>query len=483
MLNKRLQILAMFIGTAAFLLLTAGHDSPHEEAAPIAVVAPQVASNSSNASPEMITLSGTLSVVYGDQNVEGFGTSPASVAMLQGDGFLVSLVDYDAGALRLYNGDSVTVTGQWADADPMRVGDAPVLDVERMTQVADSFQDSVTGNEKWLNIACRFGDMTDETPQPLSYFEDMMLNEAPGMDHYWRQTSAGLVNIEGSASYGWFDLPKDKSHYLRMSLVNTGFALRSLLTDCAQALAQADDSVDFNQFGGINIMLNDTFGCCAWGGRMALNVDGTNVMFRTTWLPPWAFNSLHVIAHEMGHGWGLPHSSGPYGAVYDSAWDVMSGGTRMLDLCRIGQEKLGCYQVGTIGYHLAMLGWISEERVVSVDPGESAVITLDALTTVQSGMDALLIKVPVDRSQTFYTVEARSFIGYDRNVPGEAVVLHEVQPGRSSPAHVVDADGNGNPNDEGAMWLPGESFTSGNITIEVLSKLGNTFTVRVSNGG
>ena len=75
------------------------------------------------------------------------------------------------------------------------------------------------------------------------------------------------------------------------------------MNDCVEQ-AIKNDNVNFKQYGGINMMLNDTFGCCAWGGRMGVNVDGTTVQFRTTWLPPWAFNSLHVIGHEMGHGVG-----------------------------------------------------------------------------------------------------------------------------------------------------------------------------------
>jgi hypothetical protein len=43
-----------------------------------------------------------------------------------------------------------------------------------------------------------------------------------------------------------------------------------------------------------------------------------------TWLPPFAFGH-DWVTHEMGHGFGMPHSSGPYSATYDSEWDVMSG--------------------------------------------------------------------------------------------------------------------------------------------------------------
>lgn len=428
---------------------------------------------------------GYVGILYGNDN----NTGNEMLITLNGtDGSIVQLVDMPDGTIYdAINGAMVTVSGVWADADPTSTVDLPVLDVEMLRIVSndahEALQAAVTGNTRWLNVACRFADMDDE-PQPREYFQNMMRNAAPGMDHYWRQTSAGLVDIDGSASYGWYQLPNDKLYYTRAAAANTGMALKLLMQHCVEQ-AIVKDGVDVKQFGGINMMLNDTFGCCAWGGRMSLNIDGELIYFRTTWLPPWAYNSLHVIAHEMGHGWGLPHSSGPYGNVYDSAWDVMSGGSRMVDQCKISYQDFGCHQVGTISFHLDMLGWMPEARKVTVYPGDSTVVMLDSLTTQTSTMDMLMVQIPVHGSDThFYTVEVRSFTGYDRNLPGEAVILHEVKRDRSEPAHVVDADNNGNPNDEGAMWLPGETFESSvdKVKVEVLQRLGSSFVVRVSNG-
>ena len=163
----------------------------------------------------------------------------------------------------------------------------------------------------------------------------------------------------------------------------------------------------------------------------------------------------------------------------------MSGGNsnHTAAVCNVGSQPLGCYQVGTIGYHLDMLGWVPDNRSVVVEPGTSAEVTLDSLTTLAEGQNTIYLTIPIDGSNNFYTVEARQFIDYDRNLPGEAVILHQVTPGRSSPAHVVDADNNGNPNDEGAMWLPGEVFEDrrNGIRVEVTGRLNSTFTVRVSN--
>jgi hypothetical protein len=382
-----------------------------------------------------------------------------------------------------YNGDYVSVdyiANLEIASDGTRELHIAISDIETLQ---NDPQNAVTGNTRWVNIACRFSDI-EATPQPIEYFQAIMVNQEPGMDNYWRTTSDDLVNIEGSGAFGWYNLPETKQHYLNAANANTGFALRKLLTDCAQLAAQTD-GVDFSQFGGINVMLNDTFGCCAWGGRMPLNVNGSLVQFRTTWLPPWAFNSLHVIAHEMGHGWGLPHSSGPYGKVYDSAWDVMSGGnSNHTDaICRVTSDPLGCWQVGTIALHLGMLGWIPEGRAVTVNSGDTVEVTLDALTTYGSTNGTMVALIPISGGSTFYTVEVRSFVAYDRNLPGEAIVIHQVTPTRDSPAHVVDGDNNGNPNDEGAMWRVGETFTDSRagITVEVVSNLGTTFTVRISN--
>ena len=424
-----------------------------------------------------ITQEGILSILYSSN--QALDTVERLVLLTSADGTLYE-VKTTADILPL-NGDDVIIRGTILDADPTSTDDALIIQADSIEplQADVAFNNNdVEGNQKWVNIACRFSDIEEE-PQPRAYFQDIMTNQAPGMDHYWRQSSAGKVNIEGSEAYGWYTFPNDKNYYERAAAVNVGFALRTMLTHCAQAAVEADE-VDFTKFAGINVMLNDTFGCCAWGGRMPLNINGKLVTFRTTWLPPWAFTSLHVIAHEMGHGWGLPHSSGPYGKVYDSAWDVMSGGTRMLDFCRIGMEDYGCFQVGTIGIHLDSLGWLPDNRVQVVDSGQTMIATVDALTTIRDGMSVLLIKVPVDGSK-FYTIEVRNFVGYDRNLPGEAVVIHEVVPGRESPAHVVDADNNGNPNDEGAMWLPGEVFERDGIKVTVLSRLGTTFTVKVEN--
>ena len=76
----------------------------------------------------------------------------------------------------------VSVTGRFIDADPTRADDAPILAVNsvEILEAADP-QHSVEGNERWVNVACRFSDI-DDTPAPDGkYFEEIMENNEPGM--------------------------------------------------------------------------------------------------------------------------------------------------------------------------------------------------------------------------------------------------------------------------------------------------------------
>jgi hypothetical protein len=80
-------------------------------------------------------------------------------------------------------------------------------------------------------------------------------------------------------------------------------------------------------------------------------------------------------------------------------------------------------------------------------------------------------------------VEARQLNGYDTHNPGQAVIIHEVLPGRENPAHVIDIDNNGNTGDAGAMWVPGETYLAPSlgIVVSVISATESGYMVRISN--
>jgi M6 family metalloprotease-like protein len=376
------------------------------------------------------------------------------------------------------NGEQVVVEGTRVEEDQVRVESIELADAEKREPSLEAPQ-PVTGSQPWVTIGCRFADSTGVTPQPKSYFDGLTGTTEPGFDHFWRQLSFNNTNLTGSQVVAWYNLPQPRATYFDAS----GNANLDLLAQDCTAAADAD--VSFPNFNGINLMFNQNLDCCAWGGGATLTRDGQTRTYSMTWMPPWAFNNHFIVAHEMGHGFGLPHSSGPYNTPYDSDWDPMSdGGT-----CSPAHATYGCLGDHTISFHKDIQGWIPSSRKYVAASNSNQTITLERLGVPTTTSNYLMAQIPIAGSTTqFYTVEARRFAGYDNTgpIPGEAVVIHKVNTTLGDRlARVVDPDNNGNPNDASAMWLPGETFTdsANGISVEVTGSTTSGYTVRIQNGG
>lgn len=136
----------------------------------------------------------------------------------------------------------------------------------------------------------------------------------------------------------------------------------------------------------------------------------------------------------------------------------------------------------TIAYHKDALGWIPAGQKFIPAADTLRTITLERLALPQTA-NYLMAQIPIGGSSSdFYTVEARRFAGYDVRLPAEAVILHRVNTTRSAPAYVVDPDGNGNPDDASAQWLPGETFSDAvnGVTVAVQSATATGYIIGVA---
>ncbi len=349
----------------------------------------------------------------------------------------------------------------------------------------------VSGSKPWISVMCKFSDIAAE-PEDLAYFLDMYDNAAGRLDHYWREVSYDEIDVLGSSADGWFNLPNPHVTYVPTPGSGTDADLGALFNDCTAA---ADPFVDFSNedtggYEGINLMFNEVLDCCAWGGSFFATLDGVTKSWRTTWNPPWAFHQEAVIAHEMGHGFGLPHANNSDGDSdpYDSPWDVMSSATGYA----VDDPVYGNLGKHVTTYHKDVLGWVDPAERFEVTENGVFAITLDPLGSATTSTYRMA-KIPIGGSgSNYYTVEAREAAGaYEADIPGEGpgdrvVILHEVVTGRSEPAWALDADAP--PADyadtEGVMWRPGETFVdaANEISVRVVGLTATGFDVEITLG-
>ena len=201
-----------------------------------------------------------------------------------------------------------------------------------------------------------------------------------------------------------------------------------------------------------------------------------------TALPPLAEPRLSTVAHEVGHALSWPHSYGGLvrsgGAVfeYDNPMDVMSAARQ------VGLDR------GTLAVNLYAAGWL--------DPGVVAFHRGGTLTyrVGPAGSDAvnLLVFPRDDGPGVFEFLGARVRVGYDTGIPAEGLDLYRVdQRPTACPAPVASAciglDRRTQPlpavesiDSVAHVYAPGQVVDLRGVRVEVLSREGQVFTVRVS---
>jgi len=132
------------------------------------------------------------------------------------------------------------------------------------------------------------------------------------------------------------------------------------------------------------------------------------------------------------------------------------------------------------------LGWIDSSKVRVVRPGERTEVLLGPFE--EGGSETLVIRVPLSET-TYYLIENRQPIGFDRSLPGKGILIlyaddtvAECRYGRS-PVKLVNA----NPaitHLEGAAFDVGKQDTfidrRHGIRIQVLANVGNAYRILIA---
>ena len=419
-----------------------------------------------------------------------------------------------------HSGKRVTVRGSAAESGGVSRIRVNSIEAPATTREQAEF----IGTKKVLFILVRFKQDT-QTPHPAGFFLQM----TNPLTSPSAQIPATINGFFAKVSYGqfkwvatvagnkWFNLPRTRAQYCLGNCGPNGADINlDLLGDDAVALAVAA-GVNVNSFHNINFVVNNDLDCCAWGGTYS---NGTN-SFGATWEPPWG-QEPGVYVHEMGHSLGLPHSGWRYHA-YDSQHDQMSDGVAAASvLCGVytsvnfggPNTQLFCDKPGGgfIMAHQNHLGWIpaANKKIHNFGVGVAKEYVIEANSLPLSNRAKLVIVCITGKpcaggdgsAARFVTIEVKLRVGdFDNGIPSQGVVIHDVmmnrpnisgncyfnnQSGWALPFDAVGGDwnatsctGNGLANMAYGVNKSLNNAALG-VKVEVLSKTGPTFRVRVT---
>ncbi len=344
------------------------------------------------------------------------------------------------------------------------------------------------GNAPWVTVLCKFADETAE-PATAAFVQEMFGDGIGQINHWWKTVSYNRVNLDGSLVLGWYQLPGVRGDYVSGDNSSDDIDDERLTQDCVRA---ADADVDFSRFYGVNTFFNSAFNShgVGFGKPRSVTIDDAGIMATTTIsLPAWTRQAS--VIHEMSLASGLPlaNNSDLDDNTYDNPWTNMSDGQGHA-ASDLRYELLAKH---LNAYEKYSLGWL--------DPGE--VIELRVDTRIPNGLAttltpmgkpdqpvqrAIILRDPLLGDSVYYTIEARdrSYF-YDSELPGTAVIVHEVDLRRSEPAWIVydTSDGSGPPTYAASpnhMWTVGETFALPGARVDILSRTSSGFNIRIQTG-
>jgi hypothetical protein len=163
----------------------------------------------------------------------------------------------------------------------------------------------------WAVILCRFkGEPVDNALEnPIeTLFREIFTPGSGGLVEYWREVSAGALDISGSKVFGWVmvDITRAKAGGTSGTMP-TGPG-RGGLIDAAIRAVKAGDSHALDGFHG-TISVYPYNWSVAGGSKPSEWIDGSANGYtgRVNLTPPFNGN---ITAHEMGHGFGMRHDVG-----------------------------------------------------------------------------------------------------------------------------------------------------------------------------
>jgi len=351
----------------------------------------------------------------------------------------------------------------------------------------------VRGNLPWVTLLCKFQDEAEE-PATTAFVQDMFGDGIGQINHWWKEVSYDRVNINGSLVLGWYTLPSPRSSYILGDNSVDDVNEERMTRECMHA---ADADVDFSRFYGVNTFFNAGFNSFSvgYGEPRSVALDNAGILATTTISSP-AWTRHTSVIHEMMLATGLPraNNSDRDSTPFDNPWTNMSDGQghASADLrYQFLAKHLNAFEKYS-------LGWLPSHEVTELQidtavPG-GLFVQLAPMSEPElraSARRAVILRDTRYGRDVFYTVEARDNGGrgfYDDELPGTAVIVHQVDLQRDEPAwSLFDIDAGGlqpatYASTENDMWTVGETIELPGALISVTGRTRDGFNLHIQTG-
>jgi hypothetical protein len=276
---------------------------------------------------------------------------------------------------------------------------------------------TTVGEQKTALLLVNFQDNTSQT---ITAADANTLMFGQVSDYYW-EASYHHALISGN-TYGWYTLP-----------MPTTCSTRDISLAARQAAANA--GVDLSPYSRVVIATPPNVSC---GGAGQATVGGTEIFINGRF-------TVGVIAHEVGHSFGLMHSNdlncdvtaiGDTCTVreYADSFDLMGNSANNGHFNAFQKERLGW--LGAPG--MPAIGTVQASGSFQIAPFETATADTKALRVLR-GTD------PATGARTWYYLEYRQPIGFDATIAkltgtniSRGVLVHMVTEGDPRSSNLLD---------------------------------------------
>jgi M6 family metalloprotease-like protein len=328
------------------------------------------------------------------------------------------------------------------------------------------------------------------------------------LNGYVKEMSYNKVTLDVDVTQRWYTMSQSISDY-RISSRNLEVdktRVRKLIDDVIDA---ADKDIDFSSYSFVAIYMGaevseyGMIGLCGYPGMLGWSrsdafttksgqlIKGGVAIFS---FQAHLGTLFHDIAHILG---GVKDGNRMVPCLYDHDLQAEPGPMRETfigSIINLGfWDPMSCHYYkreipppGISSWTRIRLNWIDEAKIKVVTPGTETDVILGPLENGSSKI--LAIKIPVSET-SYYLVENRQPVGFDKNLPGSGILIMyaddtipECRHG-NAPVKLMNADPSV-PNLEGATFDIGEKDTfqdnKNRFKIQIKEKKAGSYKIHIS---